>query len=53
MQDLSSLNSDGVKVVFENKQGELIALNLSDENYSSLQKISVLIRIMLLEMMVV
>ncbi|EPZ5668693.1 hypothetical protein ACXO7T_001443 [Campylobacter coli] len=38
MQDLSSLNSDGVKVVFENKQGELIALNLSDENYSSLQK---------------
>ncbi|MCH3741809.1 hypothetical protein [Campylobacter coli] len=38
VQDLSSLNSDGVKVVFENKQGELIALNLSDENYSSLQK---------------
>ncbi|ELD0561900.1 hypothetical protein QXC21_000775 [Campylobacter coli] len=38
VQDLSSLNSDGVKVVFENKQGELIALNLSNENYSSLQK---------------
>ncbi|HEB7599835.1 TPA: hypothetical protein RZI65_000799 [Campylobacter coli] len=38
VQDLSSLNSDGVKVVFENKKGELIALNLSDENYSSLQK---------------
>ncbi|WP_215432140.1 hypothetical protein [Campylobacter coli] len=38
VQDLSSLNSDSVKVVFENKQGELIALNLSDENYSSLQK---------------
>lgn len=38
VQDLSSLNSDGVKIVFENKQGELIALNLSDENYSSLQK---------------
>ncbi|HHW4164917.1 TPA: hypothetical protein ACUVGB_000980 [Campylobacter coli] len=38
VQDLSSLNSDGIKVVFENKQGELIALNLSDENYSSLQK---------------
>ncbi|QJE57230.1 hypothetical protein [Campylobacter sp. CFSAN093224] len=38
VQDLSSLNSDGVKVIFENKQGELIALNLSDENYSSLQK---------------
>lgn len=38
VQDLSSLNSDSVKVVFENKQGELIALNLSNENYSSLQK---------------
>ncbi|EAI9679536.1 hypothetical protein BBY94_04790 [Campylobacter coli] len=38
VQDLSSLNSDGVKVIFENKQGELIALNLSNENYSSLQK---------------
>ncbi len=38
VQDLSSLNSDGVKVVFENKQGELIALNLSNESYSSLQK---------------
>ncbi len=38
VQDLSGTNTAGVKVVFENKKGELIALNLSDENYSSLQK---------------
>ncbi|HEB9338161.1 TPA: hypothetical protein RZK48_001153 [Campylobacter coli] len=38
VQDLSSTSTSGVKVVFENKKGELIALNLSDENYSSLQK---------------
>lgn len=38
VQDLSSTSTAGVKVVFENKKGELIALNLSDENYSSLQK---------------
>ncbi len=38
VQDLSNTSTSGVKVVFENKKGELIALNLSDENYSSLQK---------------
>ncbi|EAL0080250.1 hypothetical protein MOT47_000730 [Campylobacter coli] len=38
VQDLSGTNTAGVKVVFENKKGELMALNLSDENYSSLQK---------------
>ncbi|HEF1257241.1 TPA: hypothetical protein R8Q87_001080 [Campylobacter coli] len=38
VQDLLSTSTAGVKVVFENKKGELIALNLSDENYSSLQK---------------
>ncbi|EAI3898668.1 hypothetical protein YN70_001730 [Campylobacter coli] len=38
VQDLSSTSTSGVKVVFEDKKGELMALNLSDENYSSLQK---------------
>ncbi|HEB9972802.1 hypothetical protein [Campylobacter coli] len=38
VKDISDNQISGFKVVFENKKGELIALNLSDENYSSLQK---------------
>lgn len=37
VQDLSSLNSDGVKVVFENKQGELIALKQAMKKYLMMQ----------------
>ncbi|HEB7555776.1 TPA: hypothetical protein RZH79_000948, partial [Campylobacter coli] len=38
VKDISDNQISGFKVVFENKKGELIALNLSDENYISLQK---------------
>ncbi|TKX31535.1 hypothetical protein [Campylobacter estrildidarum] len=37
VNDLSDDSNSGKKVVFEDKEGELISLNLSEENYKSLQ----------------
>lgn len=37
VNDVSDNQISGFKVVFENKQGELMALKISDENYKNLQ----------------
>lgn len=37
VNDISDNQISGFKVVFENKQGELMALKISDENYKNLQ----------------
>ncbi|MBZ7935646.1 hypothetical protein H2279_03170 [Campylobacter sp. B0100352/1] len=37
VNDLSDHNNFGKKIIFEDKEGELISLNLSEENYKSLQ----------------
>ncbi|TKX32970.1 hypothetical protein [Campylobacter aviculae] len=37
VNDLSDHNNFGKKIIFEDKEGELISLNLSEENYKNLQ----------------
>ncbi|MCW1360872.1 hypothetical protein [Campylobacter sp. CCS1377] len=37
VNDISSTKNSGFKVVFENKEGELLSLNLSEENFKNLQ----------------
>ncbi|MBZ7939109.1 hypothetical protein H2277_04845 [Campylobacter sp. W0014] len=37
VNDLSDHNNFGKKIIFEDKEGELISLSLSEENYKSLQ----------------
>ncbi|MFQ6342227.1 hypothetical protein [Campylobacter sp. VTCC 70190] len=38
VNDVSNDRISGIKVVFENKKGELMALRISDENYKNLQE---------------
>lgn len=38
VNDVSNDEISGIKVVFENKKGELMALRISDENYKNLQE---------------